>query len=89
VTTLSSAYCTSLNNTSQLFSIYPGADIPYKFSNPNPSLNGQIGVPPIVDEILKKKQNGFFIESGAFDGEDLTNTLFFEKEKKIDTNFYL
>ncbi len=62
-----------------MFSILIGSEIPYKFTNPNPPLNGQIGVPPIVDEILKKKRNGFFIESGAFDGESLTNTLFFEK----------
>jgi hypothetical protein len=54
-------------------------EIPYKFTIPNPPLNGQIGVPPIVDEILKQKRKGFFIETGAFDGESLTNTLFFEK----------
>jgi hypothetical protein len=55
-------------------------DIPYQFKTPNPPLNGQIGVPLIVDALLGEKQKGFFIESGAFDGEGLTNTLFFEKE---------
>jgi hypothetical protein len=68
-----------------LFYILIGSEIPYKFTNPNPPLNGQIGVPSIVDEILKKKQNGFFIECGAYDGESLTNTLFFEKVKN-ETN---
>jgi hypothetical protein len=36
-------------------------------------------VPKIVDAILRNKTNGFFIESGAYDGEGLTNTLLFEK----------
>jgi hypothetical protein len=37
-----------------------------------------------VDQILGKKQNGFFIESGAFDGEFMTNTLLFEKETNLN-----
>ena len=28
-----------------------------------------------------RKTNGFYIESGAFDGEQLSNTLFFELER--------
>ena len=34
-----------------------------------------------VDEILKHKKNGFFIEAGAYDGEAFSNTLFFEIER--------
>ena len=35
----------------------------------------------MVDELLKKKRNGFFIECGAADGEAFSNTLFFERER--------
>ena len=45
------------------------------------TINGQIGVPPIVDKILAQKQNGFFIEAGAHDGEHFSNTLFFELKR--------
>ena len=31
-----------------------------------------------VDELLKRRNNGFFVECGAFGGEDLSDTLFFE-----------
>lgn len=54
----------------------------YSFDkNPLENINGQIGVPPIVDKILGKKQKGFFIEAGAHDGEHLSNTLFFELKR--------
>lgn len=32
----------------------------------------------VSDKLLMNKTNGFFIESGAYDGEDLSNTLYFE-----------
>jgi len=54
---------------------------PYNFQKNPPELRGQIGVPPIVDKLLGGKRNGFFIESGAFDGEALSNSLFFEVER--------
>ena len=31
-------------------------------------------------ELFGKQRNGFFIEAGAFDGEHLSNTLYFEKK---------
>ncbi|KAK2161947.1 hypothetical protein LSH36_107g05111 [Paralvinella palmiformis] len=34
-----------------------------------------------VDELLKRKTNGFYIESGAANGEQLSNSLFFEKSR--------
>lgn len=34
-----------------------------------------------VHETLKEKRDGFFIEAGAHEGEDISNTLFFEIER--------
>ncbi|VDP41591.1 unnamed protein product [Soboliphyme baturini] len=33
----------------------------------------------IVATLLKHKRNGFFVEAGAYDGEELSNSLYFEK----------
>ena len=42
----------------------------------------QIGQDRILDEqIFKGKQNGVFIEVGAFNGVSGSNTYFFEKER--------
>ena len=41
----------------------------------------QRGQSEFVDELLNHKTNGFFVESGAFDGEELSNSLFFEKSR--------
>jgi len=43
-------------------------------------LNGQANQPILIDEKIFKNRirNGFFIEAGAYDGEMLSNTLFFE-----------
>lgn len=38
----------------------------------------QIGQSGKIDGYLNKKENGFFIEAGAYDGETFSNTLFFE-----------
>ena len=38
----------------------------------------QVGGSLIVDGLLKRRRNGFFVECGAFRGEDLSDTLFFE-----------
>lgn len=35
-----------------------------------------------IDTILEHKENGFFLEVGAHDGEHQTNTLYFEVERK-------
>ena len=34
-----------------------------------------------MDKFLGQKRNGFFIEAGAWDGEYLSNTLFFELDR--------
>lgn len=59
----------------------PPSQHPYTFRANPPPIEGQIGVPRIVDKILGGKRNGFFIESGAYDGEALSNSLFFELER--------
>ncbi|CAF1254782.1 unnamed protein product [Adineta steineri] len=41
----------------------------------------QIGQDKFLDKLLNERRNGFFIEVGAYDGEHLSNTLFFERER--------
>ena len=61
----------------------PPSEKPYGFSVNPPVLNGQTGVPEIIDKLLRGKQNGFYIESGALDGEYLSNSLFFELKRNF------
>ena len=53
----------------------------YSFTKKPPKLDGQIGVPKIIDDLLGNKNNGFYIESGGHDGEELSNSLFFELKR--------
>jgi hypothetical protein len=55
----------------------------YHFKINPPELRGQIGVPAIVDKLLHGKKNGFFIESGGYNGEDISNSLFFEMKRNF------
>jgi len=41
----------------------------------------QVGGSQFVDKLLKQRRNGFFVECGAFGGEDLSDTLFFELQR--------
>jgi len=41
----------------------------------------QVGGSQFVDKLLKQRRNGFFVECGAFKGEDLSDTLFFELQR--------
>ena len=41
----------------------------------------QLGPDKIVDKLLKHRTHGFFIEASTYEGEMLSNTLFFEKER--------
>ena len=56
---------------------------PYRFRVNPPVLKGESGVPKIIDKLLGGKQNGFYIESGALDGEYLSNSLFFELKRNF------
>lgn len=49
--------------------------------NKNQKDFSEIGQSRYIDFFLKKQNNGFFIEAGAYDGEYLSNTLFFELER--------
>ncbi len=40
-----------------------------------------IGQSVDMDKILRGRRNGFYVECGAGDGEGLSNTLFFERER--------
>ena len=42
---------------------------------------GEVNQSAVVDKFLKEKRNGFFVEAGAWDGEYLSNTLFFERDR--------
>jgi FkbM family methyltransferase len=41
----------------------------------------QVGQSKYIDSVLNSKRNGFFIEAGGYDGEDMSNSLFFELER--------
>jgi|ERR1041385_2867878 FkbM family methyltransferase len=41
----------------------------------------QLGQDKIVDEYLKGKRNGVFVDIGAYDGVTISNTLMFEQER--------
>ena len=42
---------------------------------------------PLTKYLLGGKRNGFFIESGAYDGEAQSNSLYFEIERNF-TGWY-
>ena len=59
--------------------LQPPSDQPYSFSQEEPFIRGQVDQPILVDLIYNKSfTNGFFIEAGAWDGENLSNSLLFE-----------
>ncbi len=54
-------------------------DNPLRLEHPERTHYSQAGQSELVNNLLKNKRNGFFIECGAGYGEALSNTLFFEK----------
>nr|UIE54547.1 star-like protein [Sinohyriopsis cumingii] len=54
---------------------------PYNLKNPY-LLDYSCGQSGAIDKILSQKEKGFYIEAGAYDGESISNTLFFEKVRK-------
>jgi hypothetical protein len=41
----------------------------------------QYGQSQSIDQVLKSRRNGFYVECGAVDGEAFSNSLFFELER--------
>ncbi|KAK7070977.1 hypothetical protein SK128_026906 [Halocaridina rubra] len=52
---------------------------PYNLHNPNFSDFSQNGQSKKIEKILKGKRGGFFVEAGAYNGEELSNTLYLER----------
>jgi len=57
--------------------IHPPSKLKYNFTR-EPDLNGQFGQALEVSKLLGGQTNGFFIEAGAFNGQDISNTLLLE-----------
>ena len=65
--------------------------VPEKYKN---RFFSQYGQDDLVDQLLNHSTGGFFVESGAYNGVDLSNTLFFEASRGwkgllIEANPYL
>ncbi len=41
----------------------------------------QVGQSKYIDLVFNSKRNGFFVEADGYDGEDMSNSLFFELER--------
>ncbi|KAL5003949.1 hypothetical protein ScPMuIL_017405 [Solemya velum] len=61
--------------------IEPPSSLPYNFTEPEATFRSQLGQDRVLDEMMKYKTDGFFVEVGAADGECFSNTLFFETER--------
>jgi FkbM family methyltransferase len=61
--------------------IRPKANRKLNLANKKVTDQSQIGQSKYMDTALGSKRDGFFIEAGAWDGEGLSNTLFFELER--------
>jgi hypothetical protein len=60
--------------------IKPPSKLPLNLINKNAEDYSQLGQSSYMNTIFNSKRNGFFIESGAHDGESLSNSLYFEKK---------
>ena len=57
-------------------------DVPYNLSGSLDEVSyGQHGQPIILDRLFGNRSRGFFVESGADDGEIYSNTLYFEMNR--------
>jgi hypothetical protein len=61
--------------------IKPPTNLPINLSQKNRNDFSQLGQSHTIDKALKSKRNGFFVEAGGFNGEDFSNTLFFELQR--------
>jgi len=49
-----------------------------RLTHPHKRHYSQIGQSEYIDKLLQQRRNGIFFECGAYDGEELSNSLFFE-----------
>ncbi|XP_045165463.2 uncharacterized protein LOC123529270 [Mercenaria mercenaria] len=59
------------------------SNLPYRLNSPG-ALDNSRGQAPFIDSRLHYKEKGFYVESGAYDGESLSNTLMFERMRNWD-----
>ncbi|XP_013399105.1 uncharacterized protein LOC106165442 [Lingula anatina] len=59
--------------------VLPPSSLSYNLTNPKATYWNQLGQSKVVDNILKQRRKGFFVECGALNGEAHSNSLFFEK----------
>ncbi|XP_043207019.1 uncharacterized protein LOC122373234 isoform X1 [Amphibalanus amphitrite] len=59
--------------------LWPPSSLPYNLSKPDDECWGQAEQIRVVQALTRNKTGGFFIESGALDGERLSNTLVLER----------
>ena len=78
---ISSNELEQVENLRQNFLI-PPPNPPVKFPATNLTYYSQIEQDKIIDRLLNGTTNGFFLEAGAYDGEALSNTLFFERHRQ-------
>lgn len=60
--------------------LVPPATGPYNLHSSNTTDFSQNGQSRRVESILKGKRWGFFVEAGAYNGEELSNTLYLERQ---------
>jgi FkbM family methyltransferase len=59
----------------------PGKNTMFNLNNKKKTDFSQIGQSKYIDSLLNSKRNGFFVEAGGYNGEDLSNSLYFELER--------
>ncbi|VDP32958.1 unnamed protein product, partial [Soboliphyme baturini] len=64
------------------FYLEPPVDrrVPYLLNDPHAVDYSQLNQSAVVASFFNHKRNGFFVEAGAYDGEEFSNSLYFEKE---------
>ncbi|KAL5005844.1 hypothetical protein ScPMuIL_017002 [Solemya velum] len=62
--------------------IDPPSELPHNFSDPLATSHGLWDEDLVVDGLLNHREDGFFIEAGAVDGEAASNSFFFEVKRK-------
>jgi hypothetical protein len=61
--------------------VLPPSTLPLKLHKPNRVDFSQNKQSQLIDKLMGQMENGFFVESGAANGEVFSNSLFFEKSR--------